>query len=226
MNDAPRRTIVPTAVKAAVACCLVACAGVGGALAYLTDTDSIVNRFTVVPALDIEVVEEQWDAYPDEDGDGVPDHAEEIVPTQTIVKDPAIDNLAGTEAWIFAEISVPTYSVRVVGEDGRVTDLPELTELFAYALNDGWEEMGQPSFDADLNVTVHRYAWTTPVDPGARTGTVFDAVTFANLADNQLDMLVENGQIVLQIDIAGFGIQTETFASWADAWDAYVGQHS
>lgn len=219
-----RSTIAPLAAKAALAlCCLVLVAGVGGAVAYFTDTDTAVNRFTVVPSLDITVVEEQWDQHPDEDGNGIPDLAEELVPGQSVIKDPAIENSAGTQAWIFAEVSVPTYAVLLSEADGELSSSPLLCELFSYTCNEGWTEIEEASYDAETNVTVHRYVWESPIDPGERTGTIFDSVTFANVADNQLDDLREGELIAFRIDINGIGIQTETFASWADAWAAYAG---
>lgn len=220
-----RREPLGTAAKGAIAlCCLAAVAGVGGALAYLTDVDSVTNRFTVVPALDIDVVEERWDAHPDEDGDGIPDPAEELVPCQGVAKDPAIENVSGTQAWVFAEVAVPTEDVVLVEGDGLAAEAAR-SELFSYEVNDGWTEMGQPTFDEERSVTVHRYAWTSPVDPGERTGTIFDKVVFANLADNQLDGLADDGVIALEIGIDGFGIQTEGFGAWADAWSAYTAQN-
>lgn len=219
-----RRMAPATKAKMALAIgCAAAVAGAGGALAYLTDVDGAVNRFSVVPALQIELVEEQWDAYPDEDGDGVPDAAEEIVPSQTIAKDPAVENTTGTQAWVFLEVSVPTLETSVVEADGSISEAAS-RELFSYAVNEGWEEMGAASFDDQAQATVHRYAWTTPIDPGSRTGTLFDEVTFANLVDNQLDALAVEGTVSLSIDVDALGIQTEGFGTWQEAWDALAAQ--
>lgn len=223
-TNASQRMPVGTRAKVAAAFgCLVLAAGVGSALAYLTDVDSAANRFSVAPALTIDLVEEKWDGHPDTDGDGVPDPAEEIVPSQTIAKDPAVENTTGTQAWVFLEISVPTHVVSTVAADGSIAD-PALTELFSYATNSGWVEMGTATYDAEHDTTVHRYAWDGPLDTGARTGTLFDSVTFANLADNQLDALAAGGIVSLVIDVEALGIQTEGFDTWQDAWDALVSQ--
>ena len=224
MNNRKRSLASIGAKLAFATCCAAGIAGVGGAIAYLTDTDSVENRFTVVPALDIAVIEEEWDRHPDEDGDGVPDPAEELVPLQTVAKDPAIENTDGTTAWVFAEVSVPTYEVLLVGGDGRLAETSALTELFAYVVNEGWVEAGEAVFDEQRNVTVHRYAWNGTLEPGARTNTIFDEVQLVNLVDNQLDFLAENGAVTLHIGIEGIGIQTETFDTWEDAWAAYEGQ--
>lgn len=219
-----QRMSLKTKARMAIAFgCLVLATCVGSALAYLTDIDSATNRFSIAPALTIDLIEEKWDAHPDVDSDGIPDPAEQIVPSQTIVKDPAVENATGTQAWVFLEVAVPTYSVSVVGDDGLIAE-PELTELFTYATNSGWETMGDAEFNAERNVTVHRYAWESPLDTGKRTGTLFDSVTFANLADNQLDSLASDGVVSLDIDIDALGIQTEGFDTWLTAWEALATQ--
>ncbi len=217
-----RTSMLSPALKAALAlACVSIAAGARGAHAYFTDVDTTVNRFTVVPALAIAVVEERWSQYPDSNGNGIPDHAEELVPLQSVVKDPAIKNCAGTQAWIFAEIAVPTHNAIVVMDDHSLSLEPVLCELFVYELNEGWIEIEEASYDAERQFTVHRYAWHIPVDTGASTETLFDSVTLANIADNQLDDLIDDSTLAFPLDINGIGIQTEGFASWADAWAAY-----
>lgn len=182
-----------------------------------------MNRFSIAPALQIDLVEEQWDDHPDENGNEIPDPAEELAPLQTVVKDPAVENTTGVEAWVFLEVAVPTYEVAIVQPDGSIA-APAQTELFSYQVNEGWQEMGSASYDEERKATVHRYAYTTPIDPGTRSGTLFDSVTFANLADNQLDETQSGAGAQLSIDIEAFGIQTQGFDTWEAGWEALAEQ--
>lgn len=187
--------------------------------------DSATNHFTLAQALQIQLVEELWDAHPDENGNNVPDPAEELVPLQSVAKDPKVKNATGIDAWVFLEVSVPTYDTVVVEEDGTLSESAS-RELFSYEANEGWLEMGTATYDAENNVTVHRYAWTEGLAGNASTSTLFDSVTLVNLADNQLDALAENGTVALNIEVEAIGIQKEGFDTYTAGWDAFAAQTS
>lgn len=63
----------------------------GGVLAYFTDQDDGVNKFTV-GRVEIDLQEPEWEEKPDTDGNDIPDEAEEMTPNQTISKDPQVEN--------------------------------------------------------------------------------------------------------------------------------------
>lgn len=130
--------------KAVVSVALVGTLAMAGIGAYFTGTDTVENKFDISAGLTdkITVTEANWDTT-DDDGDGVPDAAQHVVPLQTIAKDPVVDNKSDVEAWLFCQIKVPTANVSVVGDDGA----PEAAaqhELFTYTVNDGWTESGTP----------------------------------------------------------------------------------
>ncbi len=215
-----------TVVKIAIAAgCCTAVVGIGGAMAYLTDTQRVENPFTVVPALDITLLEPTWDSHPDENGNDIPDVAENIVPLQTIEKDPLVENTAGTDAWIFMSVAVPTYDVEICSSDKPQILERQRRELFYYDISPGWRELGDASYDEASHTTVHIYAWEKPVKPTERTEALFSKVTLVNLADNQLDEYAKDGLFATAIDIDAYGIQTEGFPSYEEAWKAYRGQH-
>ena len=62
---------------------------VGGAIAYFTDTDTKTNVFTI-GSVDIELVEPNWNTT-DANSNNVPDAAEDLMPGQSVAKDPKIN---------------------------------------------------------------------------------------------------------------------------------------
>lgn len=206
------------AVIAAAGCLAVAGAlGVGSTLAYFTDSSSVTNRFSVAEALDIEIEEPHWNTT-DRDGDGVPDAAQNIVPTQTIPKDPAIVNEAGTEAWMIAQVKVPVRNASTVAADGS-TKLAAPTEMFSYKLNSGWTQLGQRKVSDDGQWAIYTYGADRPVAIGGKTPTIFDSVTVANVVEGNF-----HGECQVVVD--GFGIQRLGFDSVSAAWNAYCAQNA
>lgn len=192
--------------------------GAMGTFAYFTGTDTVENVFTVSEGLadKIEVVEPAWDLT-DDDGNGVPDAAENLVPLQTVAKDPAVKNGSDVPTWCFAQVKVPTANVSLVGEDGTPVEAAS-HELFTYTVNEGWTESGDPVV-AD-GYTTHTFLYGSQVAPGASTPAVFDDVTLVNLVEAQ----GTSGPDKITVD--GHAIQAEGFADAATAWAAYSAQNA
>ena len=101
---------------------------VGGAIAYFTDTDEKTNTFTI-GNVDISLTEPNWDTT-DSDSDGVPDASQDLMPGQSVVKDPTINNLSTkNSAYVFAKVVVPC----------TTETTPQ--EIFTYTVNTGWTEL-------------------------------------------------------------------------------------
>lgn len=198
-------------------CC--AALAVGGALAFLTDTDSVTNRFNVVDALQIDVTEPGWDGLPDEDEDGIPDAAEETTPGETFTKDPRVTNTSGVEAWIFARVDIPVETVRVIEEDGTVSE-SAATELFSFTKNAKWTQMGDVVMSDDGDTASYWFKYDDKVGVGQSTGTIFDTITYANVVEGEL-----SGNRELDVVVTGYGIQTEGFDTADEAWEAYAEQN-
>ena len=100
-------------VKRGISLLLIAALLITGALAFLTATDSKTNVFTI-GNVDINLYEDDWydhdsgDILDDENNNGVPDFAEDIVPGQEIDKAPYVENTGSNEAWVYMTVSVPT----------------------------------------------------------------------------------------------------------------------
>ena len=196
----------------ALACAVVLC--VGAVLSALTSYDTATNRFSLAQGLDIRVVEAKWDSHPDTDGDGVPDHAEGILPTQTVEKDPAIENLTGVQAYVFAEVSVPVRNVATANADGTLNAAAD-TELFSFSANEGWTLMATVPGDGEVT---YRYAYGSPLGRGT-TPTLFDSVTYANVAGDALS----GSDLVQLVVVNAKGVQAAGFANADEAYAALYG---
>lgn len=185
----------------------------GGVFAYLTATDSVTNKFGFTDSHAIEVIEPNWDTT-DADDNGIPDAADNVLPGQTIAKDPQVKNLKNFDAYMFVEISVPTLTMQLAGDE---TAVPH--ELLSYTVNDGWTEQGEAVYDAESGMTKHTYLYDTAVAGQATTTAVFDNVTTANYANGQI------GANALQsLTVDGHSIQALGFDTAAAAWAAYGAQ--
>ncbi|MGN0262353.1 MAG: SipW-dependent-type signal peptide-containing protein [Eggerthellaceae bacterium] len=184
---------------------------VGGTLAYLTATDSKVNEFKVADTLQEKIVLEEpnWNA----------ENAQNMVPTQTVAKDPKLVNNSTVDVYAVMQVAVPYKSVSIADADGTVHPATGM-DLFTYTVDSAWNEVGSGTLSEDGSKMIHTYLYGTPLAAGAETATIFDEVTLVNAIDNQID------GADLSIDVDGFAIQTEGFSSAAEAWAAYQKQNS
>lgn len=111
-NKKTRRSIISLLLIAAFI--------ITGIFAFMTARDSKTNVFTV-GSVNIEVIEDNWDET-DENSNGIPDAAENIIPGDLISKDPKISNIGDNDAYVFATVSIPTVKEEnfYATEDGTV----------------------------------------------------------------------------------------------------------
>lgn len=159
-------------VKGIMLAVAVAALAAGGTAAYLTDFEIATNSFTV-GKVDIDLDEPNWN----------PDDNTKLVPTQVIKKDPFIKNLGANEAFVYLEVSIPVREVITAAQDGTRNELAK-TELFSYTKNKEWTQMERKEVGQNM---VYTYAYNHILNPGEKTTTLFDTVTFANIIEGQLD---------------------------------------
>lgn len=183
----------------------------GGTLAYLTASDSAINEFSITEGLkdNIEVIEPSWD----------PEDAKDMIPTETVAKDPQLVNDSTVDAYAIMQISVPHKNVITASEDGTLQQAASL-DLFTYQSNPAWEELGSGTLSEDGTKMIHTYLYSGILAAGETTESVFDEVSLINVIDGQIDGMD------LTIDVDGFAIQAEGFSSAADAWSAYQKQNA
>ena len=100
-------------VLAAAACLLAGAMCTGGAVAYLTDTDTTTNTFTV-GEVTIDTIEPN---YPGNGSDEVTD----LVPNEEVPKDPQIKNSGKNRAVVYQQIDIPMANVITADDEGHRT---------------------------------------------------------------------------------------------------------
>ena len=179
---------------------------VGGAIAYFTDTEQKTNTFTI-GSVDITLTETGWEALTDTDDDDIPDDAEDMLPGESVTKDPTINNVSTSNpAYVFAKVEVPCTTI--------VAPATTSEELFTYSTNAGWTELTisneLPVACTSGGTATHVYYYgsngtLTSLAAGASTtNPVFSSVTLRSTLKGN-EGLTGNKQIV----VTGYGIQTE-----------------
>lgn len=195
---------------------------VGGAIAYFTDTDTRTNTFTI-GSVDITLTEDGWDALADANDNDIPDAAEDMMPGESVTKDPLINNVSTKNpAYVFAKVEVPCTTV-----ESPATPV----EIFTYTVNAGWTELSTAAVACTSGGTAtHVYyygsngtltALAKAADastPTSTTNPVFSSITLrSTLTGNE--GLTGNKNVV----VTGYGIQTEGLQSTtpADVWSNF-----
>lgn len=193
---------------------------VGGAIAYFTDTDTKTNTFTI-GNVDISLTEDGWDALADANNNGIPDVAEDMMPGESVTKNPTINNLSTKNpAYVFAKVEVPCTTI--------VAPATTSEELFTYTTNAGWTELSSAAVACTSGGTAtHVYYYGTggtltalakaanASTPTPTSNPVFSSVTLRSTLKGN-EGLTGNKNIV----VTGYGIQTEGLTSTApaDVW--------
>ena len=173
---------------------------VGSVSAYFTDQDEKTNTFTV-GKVTIDLEEPEWDKKPDENGNDIPDEAENMTPNQTIEKDPQVKNTGTNDAFVYMTVEVPCKKIVTVNNDG--TRNPEaVRELYTYQTDSSWKLLGSVDVTdetGEKTAVKHLYAYAgaqgtcTVVKPQETTKNLFREVTFVNAMEGQV---LENGNAV------------------------------
>ena len=180
---------------------------VGGAIAYFTDTDTATNTFTI-GSIDISLSEPLWDALTDTDQDGIPNDAEDMMPGESVTKDPTITNdSTANAAYVFAKVEIPCSS-----------DATPIEAFELGSIGSGWTLMSDGA--CTLNTTTNKYVATkiynygtsgamTSLAASASTSPVFSSITLNNDIDGTQTGLTGN----LNVVVTGYGIQAEGLSS-------------
>ena len=120
-----RKMKKPAAI--ALACALCCAIGIGGTLAWLTDTSGPVENTFTVGNIDIDLEETKSDF--------------KMVPGCTIEKDPVVTVFGGSEdCWLFVQVQETGGEVTLA--DGAATDFDDFVGYSVITGTDGWAELG------------------------------------------------------------------------------------
>ncbi len=201
-SDQPQRPEKSVKRAAAAATCgaLACLLGISAAAAYLTGTARAVNPFTINANLKVELTEPAFSS----------EAAANMLPAQTVAKDPTITNAGSIPVYIAADVKIPVFSgnALIEGVDTTLAD----ADLFTFAVNDGWEQDGAPLLKDGYRT--YRYIYEAELAPNASTKSIFDAVTLANFTQDA-------GITTTSIDVSAYAIQSEGFSDAHEACAAY-----
>lgn len=193
---------------------------VGGAIAYFTDTDQKTNTFTI-GSVDITLTEDGWDALEDANDNDIPDAAEDMMPGESVTKDPLINNVSTKNpAYVFAKVEVPCTTI--------VAPATTSEELFTYTTNAGWTELSTAAVACTSGGTAtHVYYYgtggtlttlakaTNDLTPTSTSSPVFSTISLRSTLKGNEGLTGEK-----QVVVTGYGIQTDGLTSTApaDVW--------
>ena len=193
---------------------------IGGAIAYFTDTDQKTNTFTI-GSVDITLTEDGWDALPDTNDNDIPDAAEDMMPGESVTKDPLVNNVSTkNDAYVFAKVEVPCTTI--------VAPATTSEELFTYTTNAGWTELSTAAVACTSGETAtHVYYYGTngtlttlakaanASTPTSTSNPLFSTISLRSTLKGNEGLTGEK-----QVVVTGYGIQTEGLTSTApaDVW--------
>ena len=165
----------------------------GGVVAYLTDTDTATNTFTI-GAVSIDLTEDNWNAT----------NAQNVVPGQVINKDPAIENTGSNSAYVYLKIEEPIVAQTPSGTGPLVT----------YTTNTGWTQLSTNT-SGSTKTTVYYY--NTALTSGNSTNALFNNVTVSNF--NQSTVTGSKNMVVTAYAIQSNDLPAGT--TIASAYETY-----
>lgn len=205
-----KKKVIATIAACAAAMTLM----VGGTMAYLTDTETTTNTFTV-GKVTVDLLEPN---YP---GNGS-DQTTDVVPGEEIPKDPTLKNTGKNASVVFTRVNIPMKKVITAGEDGKRLNEGKKanTELFLFkndqggaynSINSNWVELSQTYLndkgdvvEKDAATKCSRlYGYTHVLGVDKKTEPVFSTVKLANIVEGQDDDAKED------IDIYSYAIQAD-----------------
>lgn len=123
---------------AIIALCMAGAIAISGAFAFLSDSESAINRFSFTDkdgeqTVDVRIEEPNWH---EEEG-------QNILPLDTVTKDPKIVNDGENDVYAFVTVLVPTAkSIKLNRDDGTLYTAEDV-ELFRYTVNEKWVEVDE-----------------------------------------------------------------------------------
>lgn len=211
---------------------LVALAAIGATFAYLTDTKTVDNTFTmgnVKITLDESKVDESGKVV--EGADRVTANTYGIYPGLVVTKDPTVHNTGKNGAYVRAVVTIENgmnwlglYNENVwtaPGEDA-------FNAMINNTLGEGWElvdiayDMSGPNHPTSDFVATLKY--TKVLNANDDTTAMFSQIAFpTKLTDNDVTTRIDqNGEF--GIKVIAQAMQADGFDTWEDAFTAYDAQ--
>lgn len=181
---------------------------IGGTLAYMTDSDSKDNTFTV-GNVKIDLTEESWQ-QPDT-----------VVPGHAYTKDPTVKNTGINSAYIRVNVTASDYAAFAAAMTKH--NISDLSGIFSGYDSTRWKRLTDPVIDTKADTITYTYYYIYEggiVPAGGTTDPLFTSVTIpAAFTSEDMKSLGEE----FTINITADAIQAEGFSDINEAFAAFDG---
>lgn len=177
----------------------VGCSTFGLTMAYMTDSEQNTNVITVGDVT-VDLTETKWN----------PENGKDILPLETVEKNPQVTNTGSVNTWIFLKVKNPKKNIITVNNTSKRKNASATVELFSFTANSKWELLSKTESDSEVE---YLYGYKDVVTPGQTTQSLFDSVTAVNymegsLGENDaLNIPIEAMAIQWNVDKADVGLK-------------------
>lgn len=211
-------------VAIVLAMVLVAVAAVGATMAYLTDTKSVNNTFTMG---NVKITLDEADIN-NPNGDRVTANTYDIYPGAVVDKDPTVHNVGKNDAYIRAVVTIENGMNWLGLYNDNVWTAPQeaaFNALINNTLGEGWElvdikyDMSGPDHPTSDFVATLKY--TEVLKPNEDTSAMFTQIAIpGTVTGNDVTTRIDqNGEF--SINVVAQAIQRDGFDTWEDAFAAF-----
>lgn len=203
---------------------LVALAAIGATFAYLTDTKSVNNTFTMG---NVKITLDETDIK-NPNGARVTSNEYNVYPGAVVTKDPIVHNTGKNGAYVRAVVTIEDGMNWLGLYNENVWTAPQeaaFNAMINNTLGDGWElvdiayDMSGPNHPTSDFVATLKY--TKVLEAGKDTTAMFSQIAFpTKLTGNDVTSRIDqNGEF--GINVVAQAIQADGFENWVDAFAAY-----
>lgn len=203
---------------------LVALAAIGATFAYLTDSKTVKNTFTVG---DVKIKLDETNVNAPE-GDRVTSNTYNVYPGAVVTKDPIVHNTGKNGAYVRAVVTIEDGMNWLGLYNENVWTAPQeaaFNAMINNTLGDGWElvdiayDMSGPNHPTSDFVATLKY--TKVLEAGKDTTAMFSQIAFpTKLTGNDVTTRIDqNGEF--GINVVAQAIQADGFDTWDAAFAAY-----
>ncbi len=196
---------------------LIAVTAILGTVSYLTDTEGVVNTFTVGKVnlvLDEAAVNSNGEPTGGRTEEG---NAYHLIPDKTYTKDPTVTVMAGSEeAYVRMLVTVNCYDelCSIFGDSFSLDTLVDGLD------GDVWVSVGDVAVDESENTGTYEFRYSTPVaggDEGVKLDALFTSIVMPEtLTGEDLEKIAD-----LEINVVAHAIQKSGFDTAENAWAAF-----
>ena len=206
---------------------LVALAAIGATFAYLTDSKTVKNTFTVG---DVKIKLDETNVNAPE-GDRVTSNTYNVYPGAVVTKDPIVHNTGKNGAYVRAVVTIEDGMNWLGLYNENVWTAPQeaaFNAMINNTLGEGWElvdiayDMSGPNHPTSDFVATLKY--TKVLNAKEDTTAMFSQIAFpTKLTGNDVTSRIDqNGEF--GINVVAQAIQADGFDTWEKAFEAYDAQ--